>query len=109
MFNMKPTDEQLHEIIELGINWHTRRNHKESEVVLLNSMAHELLELRKLAPIWLDAVKEPPKEEGWYLVEDKYGEIMGWYFLPDHNDLEKCNIVRYFGMCIPLPPERSGE
>jgi hypothetical protein len=75
----------------------------------VESLAQYIDALEKKIPVWRDAVKEPPKEEGWYLVEDKYGEIMGWYFLPDHNDLEKCNIVRYFGMCIPLPPERSGE
>jgi hypothetical protein len=62
-----------------------------------------------LAPVWHDAVKDPPKEDGWYVVEDKYGEIRAWYFMTDHNDLEKLNIVRYYGVCIPEPPERSEE
>jgi len=69
---MTPTDEQLHEIIDLGINWHTRRNHRESEVVLLISMAKELLESRKAFTKLAKMMKkyEVPAEIGKIIVEE---------------------------------------
>jgi hypothetical protein len=60
-----------------------------------------------LAPVWHDAVKEPPKEEGSQLVywgENTYAWIM---FDFEHGWVSEIDPL--YWMPLPLPPERSGE
>jgi hypothetical protein len=59
------------------------------------------------APVWLDAVKEPPKEEGSQLVywgDNTYAWIM---FDFEHGWVSEIDPLCW--MPLPLPPERSGE
>jgi len=71
-----------------------------------------------LAPVWHDAVKEPPKERNTYLVNSIWeggSEIVRSFF--DDGKWTETENPDYVGdeikvthwMPLPLPPERRGE
>jgi hypothetical protein len=68
-----------------------------------------------LAPVWHDAVKEPPKN-GEYWVKEKGSEncfactktFDGWWTWNEgYQEREYHDVEMYYP--LPLPPERSGE
>jgi hypothetical protein len=65
--------------------------------------------LRSQIPVWHDAVKDPPKEEGNFLALIVI-ENSPPYITIEHNSLG-CKLHSYikYWMPLPLPPERSGE
>lgn len=71
-----------------------------------NFLRSEVVRLQSETPVWHDA-KEPPENDGWYVVEDKYTDIRIVYFMAEIGGFGKDNIVRYFGMPIPQPPEEK--
>jgi hypothetical protein len=88
----------------------------DSDVILTTEEYKEYLELKNKY-VWHDAVKEPPKEDGYYI----------GYWLSTIKGWEKCKFEKGFWwgygkkgwfmflvppefyMPLPLPPERSGE
>jgi hypothetical protein len=66
-----------------------------------------------LAPVWLDAVKEPPKEVDYYIVS-QYLKTLGCWAKPiiaewDGHPEWWAERGYTHWMPLPLPPERSGK
>jgi hypothetical protein len=73
-----------------------------------------------LAPVWHDAVKEPPKESCYCIAQWKLDERWivseAWYYKPHDKwystrdeEIGRIYPVKWQPFPLPLPPERSGE
>jgi hypothetical protein len=61
-----------------------------------------------LAPQWRDAVKDPPKEDGQYLVIDQENLCGTLFYFKGTGWVDEGYPVTHW-MPLPLSPERSGE
>jgi hypothetical protein len=74
---------------------------------MYESVARELAELKEKYR-WRDAVKEPPKNDGQYLVIDQENLCRTLFYFKGTGWVDEEYPVTHW-MLLPLPPERSGE